>query len=182
MKYSKILLSFILGIMIIFSASLVFGGSFTTGTNDNNVTLSENVQPYGILMITFGTKMSENVIKFAANDAKLSEPEVKNNLSENEVNTEFSNVRNIPYNEKSMNCKNKSEQFAAYLKNNGATDIYIVTIQQDSNEYSHEFVEWNGKYYDACNNKQLSYLVSKQDYMNKLHKIGFNGVSVQYPY
>ncbi len=38
----------------------------------------------------------------------------------NSVDKEFMKIRDIPYNEKSMNCKNKLELFAAYLEENGA--------------------------------------------------------------
>ena len=50
-----------------------------------------------------------------------------------------------------MNCKNKSEMFAEYIIKMGGTDVYLVTILHSSGRYSHEFVEWNGHYYDPCN-------------------------------
>ena len=77
----------------------------------------------------------------------------------------FKLIRNIPYNEKSMNCKHKSELFAAYLKENEAQNIFIVTIVHSSSKYSHEFVEWNEHFYDLCNNDVLSYKFSKNEYL-----------------
>ena len=91
-------------------------------------------------------------------------------------------ISNIPYNEKSMNCKHKSELFAEYLVSIRGNDVSLVIIQHDSGKYFHEFVEWNGKFYDACNSYEMSYQMSKEDYLNKLHKIGFNGMVVQSPY
>jgi hypothetical protein len=104
-----------------------------------------------------------------------------NSIKEQVILAKFHEIENIPYNEQSMNCKHKSELFANYLQEMGEKDIYLVIIQHDSCRYSHEFVEWNGHFYDACNNGQ-SYELSKQEYMNKLHKIGFNGLTVQLPY
>jgi hypothetical protein len=100
----------------------------------------------------------------------------------NSVNKEFMKIRNIPYNEKSMNCKNKSELFAAYLEENGAQNISIVTIVHSSGKYSHEFVEWKGHFYDMCNGQVLSYKLSKKAYLLKLANIGFTGITVESPY
>ena len=64
----------------------------------------------------------------------------------------------------------------------GGNNVSLVIIQHDSGKYCHEFVEWNGKFYDACNSYEMSYQISKEAYLNKLHKIGFNGMVVQSPY
>ena len=80
-----------------------------------------------------------------------------------------------------MDCKHKSELFADYLLEMGELDVHYVTIQHDSGKYSHEFVEWNGRFYDTCNTQEMSYQVSKEDYLKKLYKIGFNGVVVRSP-
>ena len=98
------------------------------------------------------------------------------------VDNKFREIRNIPYNDKSMNCKNKSELFAEYLKENGAQDVSIVIIVHKSGVYSHEFVEWSGHFYDLCNNEVLSYKLSKKEYLHKLEKIGFTGLTVESPY
>jgi hypothetical protein len=98
------------------------------------------------------------------------------------VNKKFIEIRNIPYNEKTMNCKTKSELFAAYLKENGAQNIGLVTIVHSSGQYSHEFVDWNGHFYDMCNNEVLSYKLSKKAYLIKLDKMGFKGLTVESPY
>ena len=101
---------------------------------------------------------------------------------QNSVDKEFQTIRDIPYNDVSMNCKNKSELFAAYLKENGAQNVGLVTIVYSSGKYSHEFVDWNGHFYDACNNEVLSYKLSKEEYLAKLEKIGFTGVTFESPY
>ena len=98
------------------------------------------------------------------------------------VDKKFMEIRNIPYNEKSMNCKQKSELFASYLKKNGAQDVSIVTIVHSSSKYFHEFVDWNGHFYDMCNYQILSYKLSKKEYLLKLAKIGFNGITIESPY
>jgi hypothetical protein len=100
----------------------------------------------------------------------------------NSVATRFRQIRNIPYNVRSMNCKTKSELFAEYLEENGAQNICIVTVVHSSGTYSHEFVEWNGHFYDMCNNEVISYTYSKEEYLLKLQKIGFTGVTVESPY
>ena len=99
----------------------------------------------------------------------------------NQVQTKFEEIQKIPYNERSMNCKVKSELFADYLSKNGGKDIYLVVIEHDSGKYSHEFVEWNDHYYDPCN-EGISYNLSKTGYINKLHNLGFNGMIITSPY
>jgi hypothetical protein len=101
---------------------------------------------------------------------------------ETSVNAKFQEIRNIPYNEQSMNCNNKSNLFASYLKKNGAKNISIMIIVHNSGKYSHEFVDWNGRIYDACNSNELSYQVSKESYLKQLQKIGFTGVCFESPY
>lgn len=103
------------------------------------------------------------------------------NLDREALQNRFQEIKNIPYNEKTMNCKHKSELFAKYLVDMGATDVHIVVIQHKSGKYSHEFVEWDEHYYDPCYS-DLSYQIPKRDYLNNLHKIGFNGIAVQSPY
>ena len=98
------------------------------------------------------------------------------------VDKKFMEIRNIPYNEKNMNCKTKSELFAAYLVENGAQNIGLVTIVHSSGQYSHEFVDWNGHFYDMCNNGVLSYKLSKKAYLVKLNKMGFKGLTIESPY
>lgn len=101
---------------------------------------------------------------------------------QNSVDKEFKVIQAIPYNEKSMNCKNKSELFAAYLKSNGAQDVGIVTMVYGSGQYAHEFVDWNGHFYDTCNSAVVSYKLSKDEYITFLEKIGFTGVTLESPY
>lgn len=132
----------------------------------------------GILEINLGMALNNGTVIAAPINVNTSAV----SPNENAVNTKFQEIKDIPYNEQSMNCKNKSELFADYLGNVGGKNIHLVTIQHDSGNYSHEFVEWNGHFYDACNNKELSYTVSEPDYLNELHKIGFTGLVVQSPY
>lgn len=102
-------------------------------------------------------------------------------INQSKVINRFNEIKNISYDETVMNCKNKSELFADYLKSNGATDVYIVTVEYSSGEYCHEFVEWNGHYYDTCS-LDTSYEMSKEEYLKKIKKIGFNGIIITSPY
>ena len=104
------------------------------------------------------------------------------NLDVEAINSKFKEIKDIPYDDKTMNCKNKSELFAAYLKENGAQDVSIVTIVHKSGTYSHEFVEWDGHFYDLCNGEVLSYRLSKKEYLLRLENIGFTGLTVESPY
>lgn len=100
---------------------------------------------------------------------------------EQSVDSKFQEIKNIPYNEQNMNCETKSKLFADYLIKNGGKGVNLVVIEHDSGKYSHEFVEWNGHYYDACNTK-ISYTMSKDDYLKQLQKIGFTGLIITTPY
>lgn len=102
-------------------------------------------------------------------------------INESQVINRFNEIKTMKYNEVTMNCKNKSELFADYLKSIGATDIHIVTVEHCSGTYSHEFVEWNGRYYDTCSS-ETSYEIPKEEYTQKLYKIGFTGIIVTSPY
>lgn len=102
-------------------------------------------------------------------------------INESQVIRRFNEIKTIKYDEVNMNCKNKSELFAGYLKSIGATDIYIVTVKHGSGTYSHEFVEWNGHYYDTCSS-DASYEIPMEEYSKKLYKLGFTGISVTSPY
>jgi hypothetical protein len=101
-------------------------------------------------------------------------------INESQVINKFNEIKRIKYDEVNMNCKNKSELFADYLKSIGATDIYIVTVEHCSGTYSHEFVEWNGHYYDTCSS-DTSYEIPKEEYSKKLYRIGFTGITVTSP-
>ena len=102
--------------------------------------------------------------------------------NETSVNAKFQEIRNIPYNEQSMNCTTKSDLFASYLQESGAKNISIMIVVYNSGKYSHEFVDWNGHIYDACNSNELSYQVSKEAYLKQLQKIGFTGICIESPY
>ncbi len=126
--------------------------------------------------------LNGETVKPVLTDKNTNKRVIRSNINQNTVNIKFKEILDIPYNEKSMNCKHKSELFAEYLSEIGGEGVYLVIIQHDSGKYSHEFVEWGGRYYDSCNTNELSYLISKEEYLNKLHKIGFNGIVIQSPY
>jgi hypothetical protein len=98
-----------------------------------------------------------------------------------DVESKFREVQNLAYNEKTMNCTVKSKIFADYLLNNGGQSINLVIIEHASGEYSHEFVEWNGHYYDPCNSGE-SYTLTEEEYIQKLRNLGFSGMIIKSPY
>ncbi|UTB31719.1 MAG: hypothetical protein NKF70_09325 [Methanobacterium sp. ERen5] len=102
-------------------------------------------------------------------------------INESQVIHRFNEIKTMKYDEVNMNCKNKSELFASYLKSIGATGIYLVTVKHGSGTYSHEFVEWNGHYYDTCSS-DTSYEIPMEEYSKKLYQLGFTGISVTSPY
>lgn len=142
------------------------------------------VKPIIQIQNTIGTGLifAQNNSNKGNNINKSNKTSSNSNLNEQEVNTEFQNIQSRPYNEKSMNCQVKSKLFAEYLYNSGAKQIDIVVIEHDTGDYSHEFVEWNGHYYDACNNNELSYKLSEQDYLEQLNQLGFTGLIITSPY
>ena len=103
-------------------------------------------------------------------------------LNNQMVQSKFNEIQNIPYNEQSMNCEVKSKLFAEYLYSHGGKQINLVVIEHDDGNYSHEFVEWNSHYYDTCNNNELSYTLSEDDYLQQLHQLGFTGLMITSPY
>ena len=159
----------------------------------NNITDQSNVletldnvwvKPIIQIQNTIGTGLisTQNNSNKHNNINNFNKSSSNSNLNEQEVNTEFQNIQSIPYNEKSMNCQVKSKLFAEYLYNAGAKQIDIVVIEYNTGDYSHEFVEWNGHYYDACNNNELSYQLSEQDYLKQLNHLGFTGLMITAPY
>ena len=61
------------------------------------------------------------------NDVTVTAASINSNVSsstlipdETSVNAKFQEIRNIPYNEQSMNCTTKSNLFASYLQESGA--------------------------------------------------------------
>ena len=153
----------------------------------NNM-LAKNKLLLILLLITFLGVFNFNLYLYSI-DNTLTGSSIDQNVNNtiigpdlSSVDKKFIEIRNIPFNENTMNCTTKSELFAAYLKENGAHDIGLVTIVHSSGQYSHEFVDWNGHFYDMCNNGVLSYEFSKKAYLVKLDKIGFNGLTIESPY
>ena len=97
------------------------------------------------------------------------------------VQVAFQEIRTTPYNEKQYNCKNKSEDFAKYLVENGATDVSLVNISYKDKTYAHQFVVWQGNAYDPCNNEILVYNLPLQPYLAGLYSIGFTGRVITSP-
>ena len=174
----------------------------TTKNNltDLQVELTDNVTFDGSALENMVLNIIEPVIQISANTSYnwIGTPNSKNSLSTKkntdntnnltsqtpnsyQVQAKFREIQSIPYNEKTMNCSTKSLLFANYLYENGGKQINLVVIEHNSGNYSHEFVEWNGHYYDPCNT-ELSYTLSESAYLNQLHGLGFNGLMEVSPY
>jgi len=136
----------------------------------------------GIFEINVGLMLNDDMVTAISMGNQNNTGNVKSNIDEKTVQSRFKEIKDIPYNQKYMNCKNKSEMFADHLIQMGAKNVYVVVITHNSGKYSHEVVEWDGHIYDACNNNELSYRTSKDEYLKKLNGIGFNGVTVYYPH
>lgn len=200
----KILVS-MLTIFIIFGVTLGFAYGLTTHnsnfTNNSKSTQlngkTDQTNTVGSMIIYVATTMVPPIMKDGLQqqirsnistgqktDKTSSITSSNNNVagpSEQSVDAKFQEIKNIPYNEEDMNCDTKSKLFADYLIKNGGKGVNLVVIEHDSGKYSHEFVEWNGHYYDACNT-ETSYTMSKDDYLKQLQKIGFTGVTITSPY
>jgi hypothetical protein len=152
--------------------------NLTSDSNALGTLVSDWVGP--IVQIQYD--VGKNLLKSTNNDPINNSSKYRAGLTQQKVLSEFNKIQNIPYNEKSMNCQVKSRLFAKYLYDNGGRHINLVIIQYKTGKYSHEFVEWNGHYYDACNSNELSYTLSEKDYLQQLHQLGFTGMMITSPY
>jgi len=132
-----------------------------------------------MIMEIFTFMMPADQLSSSAANCESQSPPLE--INESQVISRFNEIKTMKYDEVTMNCKNKSELFADYLKSIGANNIYIVTVEHCSGTYSHEFVEWNGHYYDTCSS-DTSYEIPKEEYTKKLYRIGFTGIIVTSPY
>jgi hypothetical protein len=160
---------------------------------DNNITNQGNTLETIINWIDPIIQSQANLIKdltektnvknnLYTNNTTNSNKNIKTTLDNRMVHSKFNEIQNIPYNEHSMNCEVKSKLFAEYLYSHGEKQVNLVVVEHSSGTYSHEFVEWNGHYYDTCNNNEQSYTVSEQDYLQQLRQLGFTGLIITSPY
>ncbi|MBI5679492.1 MAG: hypothetical protein HZC47_01130 [Methanobacterium sp.] len=84
--------------------------------------------------VVAATPNTQNIIKISGSDPQVHEY--------------FNQIAATKYDVQTNNCKTKSEQFANYLVQNGATDVYTVEVQQASGNIGHEYIQWQGKVYD----------------------------------
>ena len=150
----------------------VYNDTNQTSTINNLVTQLIAIQ---LILTKIDQTIPKNISVNNNSTVNTTEPDA------NQVQAKFEEIQKIPYNERTMNCKDKSELFADYLSKNGGKQISLVVIDHDSGNYSHEFVEWNNHYYDPCYDG-ISYNLSKTEYINKLHNLGFNGMIITSPY
>ncbi len=149
------------------------------GTNTQSITNT-------IRLITNTTQSIINTIRLMTNTKSLNDTKQSLNTTMQPVNmtlmkNEFYIIANTPYNEQTNNCNNKSEDFANYLVNNNASNVSLVEIEYKDGSYSHEFVEWNGLYYDPTNNPPY-FGVNENEYLQALKKVGFTGNITIIPY
>ncbi len=165
---------------------------FVINSNNSNIVLSTGnkisnlytqILSYSSLVTNISTTLNQNSSseKFDSLSQTQNNSTNDSNAKESQIQEEFKKVQSIPYNEATMNCQVKSKIFADYLLKNGESGINLVIIEHDSGKYSHEFVEWNGHYYDPCNS-ELSYEKSEQTYIQELRNLGFDGPVFESPY
>jgi len=133
------------------------------------------------IILTVNTSLSvdfnSDKLNSTDNSVKLS-----TKISENhEIKESFNKIADLRYNVQKCNCKHKSEAFANALVKKGASNVYLVTIEHQSGEYSHMVILWDDKIYDATI-KPSVYGMPENEYFNKIKKYGFNGLRVKIPY
>lgn len=179
--------SFIILITLITTLILIPMVSAYSITNTTQPTTNTQSVTNTIKSITNTTQSVINAIKSITNNPRSinNTTQSLNNTTQptnmTQVQNEFDIIANTPYNEQSNNCNNKSEDFANYLVNNNASNVSLVEIEYKDGTYSHEFVEWNGLYYDPTNNPPY-FGVNENEYLQALKKVGFTGNITIIPY
>ncbi|AXV38536.1 MAG: hypothetical protein KO217_00325 [Methanobacteriaceae archaeon] len=97
------------------------------------------------------------------------------------INNSFYEIADLEYNEKTYNCKNKSEDFASVLYQERVGNIQLVTIQHETGQYSHMVVLWDGKIYDPTMTPPTFGMPEKK-YLDMIKKYGFRGIMYKMPY
>ena len=135
-----------------------------------------------IIIFTVNTAVSVNL---DSNKSILTNNQVKSSVKltfeDSKIKESFYKISDLEYHEKKCNCKHKSEAFASVLIRNGANDVFLVTIDHQSGQYSHMVVSWGNKIYDATANPSI-YGIPENEYFNSIKKYGFNGLRVKIPY
>ena len=135
-----------------------------------------------IVSFTAGTVLSAD---YSSNNTINSSKQVKENTQptseDHEIKKSFQKIAALGYNVKKCNCEHKSKAFANKLVEKGAKNVYLITIEHESGEYSHMVVSWEGKIYDATITPAV-YGIDENKYLNGIRKYGFTGLRVKAPY
>lgn len=97
------------------------------------------------------------------------------------INDSFYEIADEEYNEKSYNCKNKSEDFAGVLYQKDMKNIQLVTVSHESGKYSHMVVLWDGNIYDPTMTPP-AFAMPEEKYFDLIEKYGFGGIIYKMPY
>ncbi|MGB9978130.1 hypothetical protein [Methanobacterium sp.] len=139
-----------------------------------------------ILIITMSLTMNtllsadfspDNSINFTRHVKSNAQPTPE----DQEINKSFHKIAALKYDVKKCNCKHKSNEFVDVLAKKGAKNIYLITIEHESGEYSHMVVSWEDKIYDATATPPV-YGMDENKYLTKIMEYGFNGLRVKTPY
>ncbi len=165
----------------IYNKDYLFAGVIIVSNIYGRLTNMDNAFAHNTLMIK--SLFTNNLVNAVSKGHNTTTIITTTNVGPNEqqVDIEFKKIQSLQYNSKTMNCVDKSNLFARYLYENGARQIGMVVIEHNSGKYSHEFVEWDGHYYDACDTG-TSYTEPKAVYLKKLSQIGFSGLTITSPY
>lgn len=122
---------------------------------------------------------------FGSNETINSSKQIKENAQpapeDHEIKKSFQKIAALKYNVKKCNCKHKSNAFADELAKKGAKNVYLITIEHNSGEYSHMVVSWECRIYDTTMTPPV-YGIDENKYLNGIRKYGFTGLRVKIPY
>ncbi|WP_424355569.1 hypothetical protein [Methanobacterium sp. MBAC-LM] len=130
------------------------------------------------IIFTMNTLLSVN---FSSNDYFNTSKEAQVTSEDQEINKSFHKIASLKYNVKKCNCKHKSNAFADVLAKKGAKNVYLITIEHETREYSHMVVSWEDKVYDATITPPV-YGIDEKEYLDKIRKYRFTGLRVKAPY
>jgi hypothetical protein len=101
--------------------------------------------------------------------------------SEGRVKTEFIRIHDTLYDERTNNCKDKSEAFADFLILNLAVNVDTLQVYFKDQTYTHQFIIWNNLVYDPTA-QDIVFGMDLTKYIDFLYSIGFTGMRIRSPY
>jgi hypothetical protein len=140
----------------------------------NNSDIKRALSVTSIILNNAATNEKENIEELSPKDPEIIEyfNKVSNVPFTADYNSHVPKTPSKFWNDNLGDCDDKSVAFADYLYEKGAKDVWIVTIDHQSKEYSHSCVMWHDKIYDPTATPPI-YDVAKEKYYNFLQDQGF---------